>query len=108
MFKALHERKRIIGMLKAIGFTKAMVFSSFLLETSFIAIIGILLGMVTGTLTSVEIFASPLMEGMKLYIPWDQLISMALIFYIASLVSTIIPSYSASKIAPAEALRYFE
>jgi putative ABC transport system permease protein len=108
MFKALHERKRIIGMLKAIGFTKKMVFSSFLLETSFIAIIGIVLGIVTGTLTSVEIYASPLMEGMKLYIPWDQLIAMTLIFYIASLVSTIIPSYSASKIAPAEALRYFE
>jgi len=108
MFKALHERKRIIGMLKAIGFTKKMVFSSFLLETSFIAIIGIVLGIVTGTLTSLEIYASPLMEGMKLYIPWDQLIAMTLIFYIASLVSTIIPSYSASKIVPAEALRYFE
>jgi len=108
MFKALHERKRIIGMLKAIGFTKKMVFSSFLLETSFIAIIGIVLGIVTGTLTSVEIYASPLMEGMKLYIPWDQLTAMTLIFYIASLVSTIIPSYSASRIVSAEALRYFE
>ncbi len=108
MFKALHERKRIIGMLKAIGFTKKMVFSSFLLESSFIAIVGIVLGIVTGTLTSIEIYASPLMEGMKLYIPWNQLAAMTLIFYFASLVSTIIPSYSASRIEPAEALRYFE
>jgi len=108
MFKALYERKRIVGMLKAIGFTKKMVFASFVLETSFIVVIGIVLGIITGTLTSVEIYASPLMQGMALSIPWDQLLGMSLIFYIASLVSTIIPSYIASKIPPAEALRYFE
>ncbi len=108
MFKALYERKRIVGMLKAIGFTKKMVFASFVLETSFIVVIGIVLGIITGTLTSVEIYASPLMQGMALSIPWDQLLGMSLIFYVASLVSTIIPSYIASKIPPAEALRYFE
>ncbi|WP_334103185.1 ABC transporter permease [Mesotoga prima] len=108
MFKALYERKRIVGMLKAIGFTKKMVFASFVLETTFIVFIGIVLGIITGTLTSVEIYASPEMQGMRLYIPWDQLVGMSLIFYLASLVFTIIPSYMASKIPPAEALRYFE
>ncbi|AKI98298.1 hypothetical protein IX53_06045 [Kosmotoga pacifica] len=108
MFKAFYRRKRIIGILKAIGFTQNMVFSSFWVEASFSVILGLLMGFITGTLTTYEMFTSPAMEGMSIYIPWSQLFIMGLSFYIISLLSTLIPSYLASRLPPAEAIRYFE
>ncbi|MFW6120120.1 MAG: ABC transporter permease [Petrotogales bacterium] len=108
MVKALYERRRLVGMLKAIGFTKKMVFSSFWIETSFTVLIGILLGMITGALTSQELFNSASFNGVSMAIPWDQLFGMGAIFYLISLMATFIPSYIASKMSPARALRYFE
>ncbi|MGC9384140.1 MAG: ABC transporter permease [Kosmotogaceae bacterium] len=108
MVKALYERRRLVGMLKAIGFTKKMVFSSFWIETSFTVLIGILLGMITGALTSQELFSSASFNGVNMAIPWDQLLGMGVIFYLISLMATFIPSYIASKMSPAKALRYFE
>jgi putative ABC transport system permease protein len=108
MVKALYERRRLVGMLKAIGFTKKMVFSSFWIETSFTVLIGILLGMITGALTSQELFSSAAFNGINMAIPWDQLFGMGIIFYLISLLATFIPSYIASKMSPAKALRYFE
>jgi len=108
MFKALYERKRLVGMMKAIGFTRRMVFTSFLLETSFIVILGLALGFITGTLTTYEMFSSPAFQGFELSVPWNQFLFMGLTFYIISVLSTLIPSYIASRLSPAEALRYFE
>jgi putative ABC transport system permease protein len=108
MVKALYERRRLVGMLKAIGFTKRMVFSSFWIETSFTVLIGILLGMITGALTSQELFSSATFNGINMAIPWNQLFGMGIIFYLISLMATFIPSYIASKMSPAKALRYFE
>lgn len=108
MVKALYERRRLVGMLKAIGFTKKMVFSSFWIETSFTVLIGILLGMITGALTSQELFSSATFNGINMAIPWNQLFGMGIIFYLISLMATFIPSYIASKMSPAKALRYFE
>ncbi|TYB92289.1 MAG: FtsX-like permease family protein [Kosmotoga sp.] len=108
MVKALYERRRLVGMLKAIGFTKKMVFSSFWIETSFTVLIGILLGMITGALTSQELFSSASFNGVNMAIPWNQLLGMGIIFYLISLMATFIPSYIASKMSPAKALRYFE
>ena len=108
MFKALYERKRLVGMMKAIGFTRRMVFTSFLLETSFIVILGLALGFITGTLTTYEMFSSPAFQGFELSVPWNQFLLMGLTFYIISVLSTLIPSYIASRLSPAEALRYFE
>ena len=108
MFKAFYRRKRIIGILKSIGFTRNMIFSSFWIEASFSVIIGLLLGFLTGILTTYEMFSSPALEGLNFYIPWSQLMIMGFSFYVISLLSTFVPSYLASKLPPAEAIRYFE
>ncbi len=108
MFKALYERKRLVGMMKAIGFTRGMVFRSFLLETSFIVVVGLALGFVTGTLTTYEMFSSPFFEGFEVFMPWGQFLFMGITFYLVSLLVTLAPSYIASRLSPAEALRYFE
>jgi predicted lysophospholipase L1 biosynthesis ABC-type transport system permease subunit len=83
MFKALHERKRTIcRMLKAIAGLRRRWCSSLLsLESSFIAIVGIVLGIVTGIsrYKYQEILRFSLMKAWKLYIPCNQLAAMTLI-----------------------------
>ncbi|OAA27200.1 hypothetical protein AT15_05105 [Kosmotoga arenicorallina S304] len=108
MFKAFYRRKRIIGILKSLGFTRNMIFTSFWVEASFSVIIGLLLGFLTGILTTYEMFSSPALEGLNFYIPWYQLMVMGVSFYVISLLSTFVPSYFASRLPPARAIRYFE
>jgi len=108
MVKALYERKRLVGMLKAIGFTKAMVFRSFFWETSFIVIVGIALGYATGILSSFELMGLVPEVTIQIRIPWAQIFGIGLVFYFFSMLATLIPSYAASRLPPADSLRYFE
>jgi ABC-type antimicrobial peptide transport system permease subunit len=97
------ERKREIGMMRAIGFPKKQVMISVLLELIVLGIIGLLIGVVNGLLFSVG-FAN--MQNLTLVIPWSDLgLYLSLIILIA-IGAGAIPGWIASRIPPAEALRY--
>lgn len=53
--RSVVERRQQIGVLRAIGFQKGMVQLSFMLESSFVAILGIVLGVALGTLISIQV-----------------------------------------------------
>jgi len=99
-------------MLKALGFTKRQIFLSFLTETTIIVVIGLFIGITSGIISGEQIntvfsqLGAP--GGEKLYVPWGNLIMVSVTFYIASIISVLIPSYNASKINPAEALKTLE
>jgi putative ABC transport system permease protein len=106
MMKAVNERRRVIGMLKAIGFTKNMVFLSFFIEATIIILLGIFIGIISGTFTSYLIFKRLFADSGAIFqIPYFKLILMSLIFYIISAIFIYIPSRSASKLSPNEAMR---
>ncbi|HOO31619.1 MAG TPA: FtsX-like permease family protein [Thermotogota bacterium] len=112
MYRAFLERKKVIGMLKAIGFTSKEIFSTFLFETTIIVVIGLFIGILSGITTS-SLFNALLSDvgapgGNILAIPWLVLGRTVIIFYICSLFSTFIPSFQASRLNPAEALKYYE
>ena len=97
------ERKREIGMMRAIGFPRTQVMLSVLLELVVLGIIGLAIGVANGVLISVG-FAN--MQGATLVIPWNDLgIYLGFITLIA-LAAGAIPGWFASRIPPAEALRY--
>jgi ABC-type antimicrobial peptide transport system permease subunit len=97
------ERKREIGMMRAIGFPRAQVMLSVLLELVVLGIIGLVIGIVNGVLISVG-FAN--MQGATLIIPWNDLgVYLGFITLIA-IAAGAIPGWFASRIPPAEALRY--
>ncbi len=97
------ERKREIGMMRAIGFPKAEVILSVLLELVVLGVIGLVIGVVDGLIISLG-FAN--MQNMALVIPWDQIgIYLSFIVLIAIGAGSI-PAFVASRIPPAEALRY--
>ncbi len=106
ILKTLHERRRTIGILKALGFTHSKVFASFFIETNFVVILGILTGFVAGWITSSMIYSSLNMGEM--FMPWMQLLGLAGIFYAISVLATVLPIRRAAKLPPAEVLRYYE
>ena len=106
--RAVVERRHEIGILRAIGFKRSSVQAAFLLESSIVALLGILIGTLLALALSYQVLDSlrDEMESLEFQIPWMQMLIIAGISWIASLLMTIIPARQASKIYPAEALRY--
>jgi putative ABC transport system permease protein len=107
-FRAVVERRQQIGVLRAIGFQRRAVSLSFLVETAFIVLLGILSGTVLGLLLARNLFAgdSFVEGGVTMVVPWTLIIIILVLTVIAALLMTIIPAVQASKLSPAEALRY--
>ncbi|MCJ2520879.1 MAG: FtsX-like permease family protein, partial [Candidatus Thermoplasmatota archaeon] len=100
------ERRSMIGTLRALGFRREMVLKTFLLELSFVAVLGILMGLVLGIALSYNLFTSMnLFSGAEFVIPWPNLLFILAFSFIASVLATLSPSLRASKMPPAEALR---
>jgi len=97
------ERKREIGMMRAIGFPRRQVILSVLLELVVLGLIGLVIGVVNGLLVSVG-FAN--MQGVALVIPWGEIGLYLSIIVLIALGSGSLPALAASRIPPAEALRY--
>ncbi|MCL0044078.1 ABC transporter permease [Dehalococcoidia bacterium] len=106
--RAVVERRQAIGIMRAIGYKARMVWLSFLLESLYITFLGILLGLGLGALTSWNIFTeiSKEVEGITYKIPWANVMVIVGITMFFALLSSFVPARQASKIYPAEALRY--
>ena len=106
--RAVVERRQEIGVLRAIGFQRGTVQLSFLVEYSFIALLGIGLGILLGLAISAQVVSdiSNTVTGLHLVVPWTQILAIVAIAYLASLTTTFLPAYQASRVYPAEALRY--
>ncbi len=106
--RAVVERRQQIGVLRAIGYRRGMVLASFLMESTFVALLGILLGVALGSLLSYNLVNSigEDIPGLKFTIPWLQIGTIIAIAYAFSLLTTFLPARQASRIYPAEALRY--
>jgi len=108
MVRAVRERRREIGMLRAIGFSSRVVRSAFLLEATFIAGQGVAIGMVLGLITSYSVIAHSTVlgnEALPFVVPWAALAVLAAASLTASLLAVYAPAAQASRIKPAVALR---
>jgi putative ABC transport system permease protein len=105
--RSVVERRKEIGMLRAIGFRRRMVLSAFLLENSYVALLGIFIGTVLGIDLGYAIATSP-GSGVTFVIPWVSLLEIIAFSYGLALLATLSSSRSAARIPPAEALRYTE
>ncbi len=108
--RAVVERRQQIGVLRAIGYRRSMIQLSFLLESSFVALLGILigttLGIVLGWQAYNDIKDQEGIETLRFVIPWGQVAVILVLTYAFSLLATFLPARQAAKIYPAEALRY--
>jgi putative ABC transport system permease protein len=108
MVRAVRERRRTIGVLRALGFQSSTVQRSFLTESSFVALEGIVLGTALSIVTSYLVFkndADLQASGIGFPVPWASIAVLVVATAIASLLATLWPARRAAATKPAVALR---
>ncbi|MFE1349546.1 ABC transporter permease, partial [Streptomyces sp. NPDC058757] len=108
MVRAVRERRRTIGILRALGFRARTVQRSFLWESAFVASEGIVLGCLLGVLTTWLMYRnSAAFEGLEGGFPveWASIGALSAATFIASLLATLGPAHRAASIRPARAVR---
>ena len=108
-FRTVVERRQHIGMLRAIGYKRSTIALSFLMESSFITLLGIFSGLGLALLLSYFLVTAGELGGGEIegfVVDWVQIIFISVFAYGASLLMTFIPARQAARIPIAEALRY--
>jgi putative ABC transport system permease protein len=102
------ERRQQIGMLRALGFQREMVSWVFLIESSFVALLGIGLGVGLALVPASQLIADMAVEipGITFQVPWREILVVSGLAYSMTLLTTWLPAVQASRVKPAEALRY--
>ena len=101
MFVSVKERTKEIGVRKAIGATKNMILTQFLMEATMICVIGGLIGLSFAYILSLVInqfFPSTMPI-------WLAITSISLSIFVG-ITAGLIPSYKAAGLDPIDALRY--
>jgi len=108
MVRAVRERRRNIGVLRALGFQSGTIQRAFLTESTFVALEGIVLGAALSIVTSYLLFKNDEelnAAGVGFPIPWASIAVLVAAAALASVLATVWPARQASKIRPAVALR---
>ena len=108
MVRAVRERRRTIGVLRALGLRTGAIQRSFLVESGFIAFEGVVLGGVLGVLTTWLMYQkSAMFASLQTGFPvlWGTVSVLALITVAMSLLATAAPARRAAGILPALATR---
>ena len=106
--RAVVERRQQVGMLRAIGYRQGMIQLSFLVEASFVSLLGVAIGVALGTILSFNLVDSfrEQIPGLEFSMPWLQIGIIIGIAYLFAMITTYLPARQAGHIHPAEALRY--
>jgi putative ABC transport system permease protein len=108
LFMATFERTREIGILMAIGWGRFMIIRTIMYEATIICVGGGLLGNALG-LVSLWVLSKTSVVGLgwiPTFIPFAVTIKSIILSLVLGVVSSLCPAVAASKLLPAEALRY--
>jgi putative ABC transport system permease protein len=107
--RSVIERRQEIGMLRALGYTGNMIRRIFIIEMTYTVALGAIIGVACSILVSFGLWFAIIRDLQYPYvIPWGEIFILLLISYVVALLATFGPIRRASKVAPAEALRYIE
>lgn len=103
MHIAVSERVSEIGLLTALGATRARIRLLFLLESIALSTVGGLAGLLIGA--SLSWLLKLLISGLPVNIPWDYVLGALCLSILIGLMAGVIPAMRAAKLNPVDALR---
>ena len=120
---AVTDKQADIAILRTLGASPGSIMSVFMVQGALIGFIGLALGVAGGVALALNVdvvvpfiermLGTELMSKEVYYISalpselqWGDVITITLVSFVLSLVATLYPSWRASRINPAEALRY--
>jgi len=111
LIKIVSERRREIGLLRTIGIKRSKVIQLILTESIFLALIGLILGLLDGYFLGATIVRLIAESGGSTFsavfiVPWNEIVLTTVIAVVAAIGAAIFPAWQAGKVAPAESLRY--
>jgi putative ABC transport system permease protein len=101
------ERRHVIGVLRALGFKKLHVLSGLMAEAAVTATIGAVVGIVVGVIMG-YVFYRQQDSQPGFGIDFASIAGVLALIYLAVLLVTLGPAWRASRLPPAEAVRYTE
>ena len=103
MHIAVSERVSEIGLLTALGATRARIRILFLLESIALSTLGGLAGLIIGA--GIAGLLKLLISGLPVNIPWDFVLGALCLSLVIGLAAGVIPAMRAAKLNPVDALR---
>ncbi|MFX1512911.1 MAG: FtsX-like permease family protein, partial [Promethearchaeota archaeon] len=101
--RSVKERKREIGMLRALGFSKKAVTLAVILELLFLGLLGFTVGFLVGNYMAWVVID---LNGWNFLIPWTNIGLYGFFIMGSVFIAALVPSWLAARIPPSEALRY--
>ncbi|MEM4267091.1 MAG: ABC transporter permease, partial [Candidatus Nanoarchaeia archaeon] len=105
MIMAVMERRKEIGVMKAIGATNSMVLRQILTESALISLIGGIGGVVLGVVASAVLFSTSFGQISPVVTPGLALTGIGFALFLG-VIGGLYPARKASQLDPVEALRY--
>ena len=106
--RSVVERRQQIGMMRALGARRGTIRLAFLLESSAVALAGLLIGVSLGLLLARNLFLADFFEqyqtGLTMEAPWRELGLIVGFTYLVSMLATLLPARLAGAVSPVEAL----
>lgn len=117
LIMSVFERTREIGILSAIGMKGSRIMSMFFVESSFLAIGGIIAGLVIGGLMVYyastvgfyfgDVGSNGLLIGERIYayLKLDDAITLTILAFVVAILAALYPAIMAARLEPVEAMR---
>ncbi|WP_048057864.1 ABC transporter permease [Methanothermococcus okinawensis] len=108
MHMSILERRKDIGILKALGAETTTILSIFVFEAGFLGLLGGIVGLIIGLIIakSVEIVAHNMGYGMiQAWISWELIVGVLVFSFIIGVISGYFPARSGAKLNPIDTLR---
>lgn len=114
LLTAVHERRREIGILQALGSTRRTLFLAFMLESGLYGLLGGILGVTIGVLAAYlfgsyltdNAFTASLQHSRTVAIDYGSILFTLGFSVCLALFAGLYPAYRATELSPVEAMRY--
>jgi putative ABC transport system permease protein len=107
--RAVHERRREIGTLRALGFEETQVRLAFLVESTLTTLLGTLVGVAVGLVVAASVwYRMDTRAGLSFSPPWLTLGLFVGALLVLSALAALGPAIRASRLPPAVAVRHVE